>query len=274
MTDDTGTLLVPVANVETADRVMDTAIDIAADRSYQILVMHVVAVPPQVPLSEGGLLTEDEDQEALEYAKQRGVDAGIPTEQRTRFARGVATGIVGASEEHDVDAILMGWRGRPPRRNVILGSHLDRVLRKSPCDVLVQRIRTPRSDVGSVLVPVASGPHNQLAVETAGSIARQHDAPVHLLHVLPSDPSTSEREEGERLLEEARSDLGDVSSVDVEIAENDHAAGEITDRTAEHDLTLVGASQKNVLRRKFLGTVSEAVGRHAAGTVVIAQRAL
>ena len=269
-----GTLLVPIANTETAERLIDTAADLARDHSYRILVVYVVEVPAQLPLTEGDRLVDDEDEAALAYAVDLAEEAGVPIESRTRYARDVATGIVGGVDEHDVDLLLMGWRGRPPRRNIVLGSYLDKVLQEAPCDVLVKRIQTPQPAADSVLVPVADGPHNEFATEIAGSVARQQGASVHLLHVVDSDASDDEREEGERLLADAEETLADGFVVTRELVESDHVAGAITDATAEHDLTVVGATQKSALRERFLGSVSEAVGRNAAGTVVLAQRKL
>lgn len=151
------TLLVPVANPETAARLLDTAIDIAHGRSMRIVVLHVVEVPPQVPLSAGDSLIGDDGEEVqfLDDAVERVTDAGVAVESRIRYARDVATGIVGAVDAYDADGLLVGWRGRPRRRDVILGSFLDRILAEAPCDVFVKRIRTPSRDIDSVLVPVA-----------------------------------------------------------------------------------------------------------------------
>ncbi|MDG5819823.1 universal stress protein, partial [Natronococcus sp. A-GB7] len=151
-TDVDGTLLVPVANAETADRQLDTAIDIANDRSYRILLVYVLEVPAQLSLQDGRrYLLEDETEVMLEEAAASVESRGIPVDRRIRMARGVATGIVGAVDKYDVDAVLLGWRGRPPRRDIVLGSHLDKVLRDASCDVLVKRIKTPTDDVESVL---------------------------------------------------------------------------------------------------------------------------
>lgn len=46
-------LLVPIANPENVDQLMRTALDIAADRDGEVLVMSVVTLPEQTPLSEG-----------------------------------------------------------------------------------------------------------------------------------------------------------------------------------------------------------------------------
>lgn len=270
-TDTEATLLVAVGNTEIADRLMDTATDIAASRSLDIVITYVVEVPPQVPLSEGQALIEEETEDVLEHAESL-VDPEVPVTSTIRYARDVATGIVGSADKHDAEMVLMGWRGRPPRHNIVLGSYIDTVLRNAPCDVLVKRIRTPQPDeVDSVLVPIAGGPHNEFATGVAGWIAQRHDATVTLLHVLPEDSSASDEEAAEAILEEAAEMLEGVST-DRKIHENDHVSGCITDETALHDVTVVGASEQSFLRRKLLGTVSEAVGRNAAGTVMIAQR--
>lgn len=268
-----GPLLVPVANAETADRQLETAIDLATDRSYRILLVYVLVVPPQLSLQDGyRYLLEDETEAMLADAVQA-VDAqGVPVDSRVRMARGVAAGLVGAVEHYDAEAVLMGWRGRPPRQNIVLGSHLDRVLRDADCDVLVQRIRTPRPDVESVLVPVAGGPHDEFAAEAAASIARANDAAATLVHVLESEDSELPREEARAVLAERAGAFEDVGAVEREFVEADNVAGAITDRTAEHDVTVLGVSRGGLLERRLLGTISEGVGRHAAGTVVLAKR--
>lgn len=268
-----GTLLVPIANPETAQRQLDTAIDVASDRSYEIVVLYVVDVPSQLSLEDGRrYLLEDEHEALIEDAAAMVEAAGIPVDRRIRMARGVARGIVGAVESYDADAILVGWRGRPPREDVILGSHLDTVLKKAGCDVLVKRIQRPGPEaVDSVLVPVAGGPHDDLATELAGSIARRHDATVRLLHVLTPEGSERSRSEADRLLRTKLTEFEDVE-VTRTLVEADDVAGTITDRTVDHDLTLLGVSRGGFLKRRLLGTISEAVGRHAAGTVILTKR--
>lgn len=269
-----GTLLVPIANAETADRQLDTAIDIATDRSYRILLVYIVDVPPQLSLVDGHrYLLEDEDEQLLVDATERVEASGVPVDKRIRMARSVSRGIVGAVETYGVDVILMGWRGRPPRQNTVLGTHLDRVLQSAGCDVLVKRIKTPTPvKIDSVLVPVAGGPHDSFAVETATSIARRNDATVTLLHVLESAAPDSTRDEATALLDEIAAAVGDVRAVDRQLVESDAIAGTITDRTTEHGVTVLGASRGGLVQRNLLGTVSEAVGRHAAGTVILAKR--
>ncbi len=268
-----GTLMVPIANEETLDRQMETAIDLANDHGYRLLILHVVSVPPQIPISEGERLITDEQEALLNLAKEKGDEHDIPTETLTQIARDIGKGILAASDDHDVDMILLGWRGRPPRREVILGSYIDRVLRNTERDTVIKRIRTPTESISTILVPIASGPHNQLATRTAGALARENDASVTLLHVTPRDPSSSDQEKAQRVLEAARRDLGDVPKVEDQIVPNDDTASEVIKWTKRHDVTLVGATTKSMIQSKILGTVSNKVGRHGEGTVMIAQHA-
>lgn len=272
---DGGTLLVPISNPDTRDRLMDTAIDLARERSLQVVALHVVAVPAQIPLSAGDAVLSDEgtEHQLLASAGEQAREAGVEVETRLRYARDVATGIVGAVDAYGVDALLAGWHGRPRRRDIVLGSFLDRLLAEASCDVFVKRIRSPSSEINSILVPAAGGPHGELAVELAGAIAAQHDATVHLLHVSSPDASDPEVTEPTSLYEEYESLLAPFGiEVSTETVESDHVAGAITDETAAHDLAVLGASQDPFLKRKLVGSVAEGVGRAADSSVIMARR--
>ena len=266
------TILVPIANVETAERQLDTAIDLALERGARVHLVYVLEVPPQLSLVDGRrYLLEEEIEEVLEEAAAMVEEAGVPVEQRIRIGRDIGTGILGAVVDHDVDTVLMGWRGRPPRHDVVLGDHLDTVLKKAECDVLVKRIQTPSPRVDSVLVPVAGGPHDRLAAETAVEIARRNDARIHLLHVYSSvDPDLSRTEAKDLLREAVPADV--APKVTRELTERADVAGAITDRTTDHDLTILGVSRGGFIQRKLLGSISEGVARHAAGTVMLTRR--
>ena len=274
MSQSEGTLLVPVANPDTVARLLDTAIDLARDRSMRIVVLNVVEVPPQIPLSDGDVLVEDdgEEERLLATANDRVTEAGVQVETTLRYARDVATGIVGAVDNHGADALLLGWRGRPRRRDIVLGSFVDRILAGAPCDVFVKRIRSPDSEIDSILVPVGGGPHTETAVDCAGSIADQRDAAVTLVTVLGTDAPADVRDDATDHLADHADRLSEKGpAVEPRIVENDHVAGALTDETANHDLTVLGASEKSSLKRTLVGSVAEGVGRAAASQVILAR---
>ena len=267
-----GTLIVPVANRETVDRLLFTAIDLARERSMRLVVLHVVEVPAQLPLSEGDVLLDDDDDrlDMLDAASLKCQEAGVAVEVRLRYARDVATGIVGAVTEHGGDGLLMGWRGRPRRRDIVLGSFIDRVLAEATCDVFIKRIKRPPADITSILVPVTGGPHSELSVALADAIARQHGAVVSLVHVVPEDASRSRLNEAASILDQLAGifEPGDVTT-DASTVRGDDVAGIITDLTVDHDLTILGATHRAFFKRKLVGSVAEEVGRAATSQVIV-----
>ena len=266
-------LIVPVANPETVDRLLDTAIDIARGESRPLVVVHVVEVPPQVPLSEGDQLVDDQAQ-LLEYAAERATECDVPIETKMRYARDTATGIVGSVDAYDGASLLMGWRGRPRRRDIVLGSFLDRVLGEAPCDVYVKRIKHPRRALDSILVPVAGGIHDELATELAGVLASQHDSSVTLLHVEHPEADERSHDEKANFLAERRELLPDDIDVSEQLVESAHAAGTISDATTQHDLTIMGSTRDPFFGRKLVGSVAQGVGRTASSSVIITRRRL
>lgn len=267
-------LLVPVANPETVDRLMDTANDIALSRDIPITLVHVVEVPPQIPLSEGDEILSDEGTEAelLEYAEERAHKRDISTDTRLRYARDTATGIIGAVSDYNSSAMLIGWRGRPRRRDIVLGSFLDRVLGEAPCDVFVKRIRMPTSTVESILVPVAGGPHDELAAALAANIASVHDAVIELLHI--QETNTVMQESEQEILDSRKEHIQTISDVSVKtrFIKSEHVAGTITDETGDHDLAILGATRDPFLRRKLVGSVAQGVGRSSACSVIVTRK--
>ena len=57
------------------------------------------------------------------------------------------------------------------------------------------------------------------------------------------------------------------------VLRSEHVAGKITDETANHDLTIQGATRESFLRRLLVGSVAEGVVRTAVSSVILARRA-
>lgn len=266
-------LLVPVANPETADRLLDTAIEIARDRDLEIHVLHVVTVPMQLSLEHARRsLDTDEGESTVEYAVEQAQAADVPATGRVRFGRDVARSILNVAGSTDAETILLGWRGRPRRRDVILGSYIDEVLANASCDVAVKRIDREGGDVASVLVPVAGGPNTEYAAELAGAVARGNDASVELVTVVSPGAGDDAVADGRDLLTRTSPSLGAVETVTETVLRGDDVVETIVDRSSDHDVTVVGAAEDGLLQRVLVGSIPQAVGRQADGAVIMAKR--
>ncbi len=92
-------IVVPIANPENAEQLMRTAIDLAKDEETypngEILVMSVVTVPQQTPLSEGREFVEDEP-DMLDDAMDIAREADVPVSGTIRIGHDVAQAILHA----------------------------------------------------------------------------------------------------------------------------------------------------------------------------------
>lgn len=263
-------LLVPIANPDSVDRLMRTALDLAEERNAEVEVMSVVTVPQQTPLSEGQQFVSDERtvlEEAIDFADETHPD--IPVSGRIRISHNVSEAILNTVRQDDVDLVVMGWRGRGRRRDYVLGSNVDEVVTKARCDVLVERIG-PATDVESILVPTAGGPHAEFAAEIARAIALANDARVEVIYI-------SEADEDDALARDRLDRTAEIlRDVDVETVtiESDEVVDTIVDRSSTHDITVVGSSREGLLQQLVFGAIPEEVGRRAENTVIMAKRYL
>ena len=118
-----------------------------------------------------------------------------PSDRRCRLvvapAGDVGEEIMTRAQMENVDLIAMRSRRRP-HRAALLGSTAESVCRSAPCPVLVMhnderefvsdRLRV---DLKRVLVAYDFSDYSELALKYALSIAQEHQAELHLLHVLP-----------------------------------------------------------------------------------------
>ncbi|MEX2400481.1 MAG: amino acid permease [Rhodothermales bacterium] len=264
-------ILVAISNPAHIARLMRTGMAVARDRGGQLLVMSAVIVPDQTPLSEGrGQVSEQRKllEEAIGFAE----GSGLTVTGTIRIAHRVADAVLNTIDQHDCDAVIVGWRGETHhRRDIILGSNLDDILDFAPCDVLVERIgEQAAAEVSSILVPVAGGPHSDLSVAVARSMARETGARVVLYRVLrPGDEEPASRE----ALEAFKDAFVEVGiDVELRLEASDNVEDALVAATEKVDLTVLGATREPLISRLVAGDLPEAIARRGSGMIIMARR--
>jgi nucleotide-binding universal stress UspA family protein len=169
----------------------------------------------------------------------------------------------------------MGWGGwLSRRRNVVLGSIVDTVITEATSDVFVERIEGESiGDAESILLPTAGGPHAELAGEVARAVARTTGARIEALRIVSPDATDEERTEAQETVDEAVGALEEVEGTGTVVESEDIADG-ILERSADNDITIIGATREGLLQRFVLGSIPERIGERAENSVILTKRNL
>jgi nucleotide-binding universal stress UspA family protein len=97
--------------------------------------------------------------------------------------------VVSAMEDHKIDLIVVGTRGRSGMEKVLLGSQAEEVLRHARCPVLTvgpqaQSAQGMHGKIASILYATNFGPASLAALPVAVSLAEENQSRLTLLHVI------------------------------------------------------------------------------------------
>ena len=193
--------------------------------------------------------------------------------------------------DKDINLIVIPTRGHAGLKHLVLGSTTERVVRYSPCPVLVLRHDT--ANIGrtglafhKIVVPIDFSPCSMQALGYARKLASEFRASLVLLHsvylqyYVASDEyarydypevmnrvETAAREQMKELFETA-----DWHGLKIETAiESGHPGQQICDRANDRgaDLIVTATHGNTGLKHVFLGSTAEYVVRHATCPVLV-----
>jgi nucleotide-binding universal stress UspA family protein len=206
-------------------------------------------------------------------------------------ATDVGEAIMLRAQVENVDLIVMRSRRRP-HRAALLGSTAESVCRSAPCPVLVMH-NDEQELVGNeltmnirrVLVAYDFSDYSELALKYGLSIAQEHQAELHLLHVLPAR-SVNEPEiawypaKGESAYHTAARRLQRVVPAEVHLwcnvktaVSEGHPYREILNYAEQNDIDLIsiGAHGAGFGMRALFGSNVDRVLRQASCPVLVAR---
>jgi nucleotide-binding universal stress UspA family protein len=190
------------------------------------------------------------------------------------------------AEAWNASLVVVGTHGRTGLRRLRLGSVAERTIRRAPCSVLVARPRRrPEAGFRRVLVPTDFSSAAEQALRAAvaltdsageidvlyswqipfgspGAFNEYQGAKAHRARL-----SKAAAARGAKLLRRYEEEFPQLAFFDTESP----PVGAILDRLDEHgyDLVVMGSHSRRGLRRLVLGSVAEAVTRHAPCSVMV-----
>jgi len=181
------------------------------------------------------------------------------------------------------DALLLGWEGDAGRGRYLLGSTLDPVLQRAPCDVMVVRI-TPEDEAQGepptterlakrlaatkrILVPAAGGPNAALAIRQGLDLAPE--AQVTALYVARRSLGPGAVALGRERLRQTLEPWADNERVRPLVVQSDDIVAGILQEAERHDLLYVGASEESLVGRALFGNIPQRVAAESPTPVIV-----
>jgi nucleotide-binding universal stress UspA family protein len=233
-------------------------------------------------------------QAALTSAREALSHCTASLETRVRHGH-PAEEILREAEEHPTELVVVGAQGRSGLARFFLGSVAERVVRHSPCSVLLAR--PLEGELRKLILGVDGSRYAARAVEWIRQFPLPPDCQVRLVMVLPFledlirarmimppypvDPQEAtafaeqQRREGQEQLDQLAASLNaSAIPADTEIRHGDPSLGLLdVAREQEADLIVVGSHGLDAIERFVMGTVSEKVMRHAHCSVLVVKQA-
>ena len=199
--------------------------------------------------------------------------------------------VVELAEELGVGLVVVGSRGLGGLRRTLMGSVSDSVVRHSHCPVLVVR-GEPLTFPTKVLLATDGSVDAQLAAQTALEMSMKLDSELHVVYVEPMPERHSTRmmrfavdlpaEVVESVQQEAKAKLEDqlqkIKQAGGDVAQAHPRAGlpdaEIVALAEDLGVGLIVMGSRGLggIRRALMGSVSDAVVRHAHCPVMVVRR--
>jgi nucleotide-binding universal stress UspA family protein len=192
------TILVPLSNPKSVPGLLRVASAIARRHRAEIVLLHVIEVPPGRPLRAG----VDEGERLvpfLEDARATLHRTGFSVRAVVTLAHRVSQGILDAAVDEQANFVVLGREKQPGFVGRIFATALDTVLDRAPCEVAVLHGTLPVTGVKKVLIPFGQNIHTRLALEIAPAIIRHFGAEAEV--VVVEEPGSDAGQQDSRLAE-------------------------------------------------------------------------
>ncbi len=284
-------ILCPIDFSPGSSSAVGVAARLAADTKAELVLAHSWFVPPSAFAeftypSELVQTIHDEAQRGLETAVRDAKGAGAEVASFKLLTGVPWTAICQEAADPAYSLVVIGTHGRTGVSRFLMGSVTEKVVRHSPCSVLVVRRDADAKPFEHVLCPVDFSDTSHDAMLRAADLVRPGTARITLLHTveLPGTWSMdvpivsfqeTYRSGAEKLLATWVNELKQrVDVAVVGVVRLGNPAGETLsaiEADKSYDLVIMGSHGRTGIKRALLGSVAERVVRHARCPVLISR---
>jgi amino acid transporter/nucleotide-binding universal stress UspA family protein len=244
------------------------AANLAVAHRGELSLLNVLEIPRSLPPKAIRFHYVDERIKGLRKVERYAGQYNVDTRAVVRIGHLPYDIILRTIGEEDVNLLVLGWRGQRPQGEIrILGSTIDYLVQRAPCDVVVAQTKGWKDHVRSVLVYVRSGDQAVGAAELARILAITSQATVTVLEVAetgkPAQPT------GDTVAKLLRQSQVEVSVKRMTAKE---AAPVVVEESAKHDVLVLGAGERPVLSTSAFGPIVDGIAAGAKCPVLMYRR--
>lgn len=253
------------------ERVLPLVCDLVAAAEAELVIASPVTLPDVTPL-EAAEPRREGRRLAGKFAlkAKRQCHGGPPIDQIVLSGHEREDILQTMVERYDISTLVTEDQPRSGIRSLLGIEGVDDAVVTDACDTIVFARIEHLGAVESILVPVAGGPHSELAIETGLALARQNGATLELLHVYTAGGDGRAR--GEEVLAAGMERIGGYELAERTLLEANDVPAAIVEYSRPFDVTVVGAPREGRLRRFVQGSVPDEVNAETNGAVLIARR--
>jgi Kef-type K+ transport system membrane component KefB len=266
-------VLIPVSDPTSGAPLLNLASNLAGPEreNVRLLALHLKKPVDHEAYRAGLDEAERPGDPTLEPLLVKAHEAGLNVEPITLTSTDVADDIAAVARVRQVNLVLMGFH-RPVIGHAILGGTVHRVMNAAPSDV---GIFVNRGMDGSkrILVPYLGSPHDRLALELAGRLAKATAGQITVLHIVPPNRSTNDRALGAKTaVEKAFAEPGLASPLQFRVVEDYSPVGSILREAKDFDLVVIGVGEEWGLESQMFGFRPQRIAQDCPVSLLIVRK--
>lgn len=217
----------------------------------ELLVLHVVHVPPQLPISEAGRFLAEARPVIQAVNRMREHVLDVPVRMLRPAGRRIHEPILQAAARLDVESVVVGAPTQQPGQGQPRGHVADKILRHAACEVLAVHPHPEASHPGRVVLAVR--PFNQTVqtATTAVALARDHKADLTVVTVVSDSLARATEIDARMWLARLQGALADAGAphrrLHQEVLTANRPVRALADYLRVDDLVVVGAPTRGLL---------------------------
>ena len=271
-------IVVPVSNPSTERGLIRVAAATAADRDQaELVAMNVIAVPEQTAFAQEVTYEQeriDRQQALLAEAGEIADELGVGLRIHAMVGRDVGETILRVIEREDADGVVMGWSGSRKPRERVLGSNIDQIIERAPCEVTL--VRHGEIFAGDTVAFVGAGPYSSAVVRQAAAYVDQDpEGSLTIVNIQGDRDGTQDERTsaGEQLIADA------VAAADIDVAYEpriilaDDIQSTLIETARDFDTVCLGVSTVSSVERVLSGAISDTIGQEVDGTIIVVRDA-